>query len=122
MSFPNRRTARISLTALAVVSLSLGVSLPQASADTSPTAACLEAGNVWVLVQTDAVIDGGCADEFDTGLEALSSAGFDVAVDDGGFVNRIDGVPAVKGPEDWWAYAHSDADLAAWKFYEVGAA
>ncbi len=121
MSLLHRRTARISLTALAVVGLGLGVPLIQASANPSPTAACLDAGNVWVLVQTDDAVDGGCAEEFGTGLEALSSAGFEVDIDDTGFINRIDGVPAVKGPQDWWAYAHTDADLAAWEFYEVGA-
>ena len=120
MSLLQRRSARITLTALAV--MGLGVSVPLlASADPSPTAACLDAGNVWVHGEIDDAGSGGCATEFGTGVEALASAGFEVGLDSSGFLNTIDGAPAVRGPEDWWAYAHSDEDLSAWEFYQVGA-
>lgn len=122
MSFLQRRGARVTLTALAVAGLGFSIPLLQAAADPSPTAACLEAGNVWVLVQNDDATAGGCATKFGTGFEALTSAGFDFNADDAGFINKIDGVPGTKGPQDWWAYAHADEDLAEWQFYEVGGA
>lgn len=121
MSLLHRRTTRITLTALAVGGLGFGVPLLQASADPSPTTACIDAGNVWVHVEFDDTVGGGCATEFGTGLEALASAGFDVAASDAGFVDTVDGEPSVRGPEDWWAYAHTSEDLTGWEFYEVGA-
>ena len=122
MTASQRRTTRAALTVVAVAGIGFTVPLLQASAESSPTASCLAAGNVWVLVENDDAISGGCADEFGTGFAALESAGFKVEADDTGFINKINGVPSDKGAEDWWAYAHSDADVAAWQFYEVGAA
>lgn len=120
MSLPQRRTIRWSLAALTAAGLGLGVPLLSASADSSDATLCTDAGNVWVHVEMDAVIDGGCATEFATGFEALTSAGFSFDAADG-FINTINGEPAVKGAEDWWSYAHSDKDLAGWEFYMVGA-
>lgn len=121
MSFLQRRTTRVSLAALAVVGFGFGLPLLQASAEPSPTAACLEAGNVWVHVELDDTVGGGCATEFGTGIEALTSAGFDVAYGESGFVDTIDGNPTPRGEEDWWSYAHTGDDLSGWEFYEVGA-
>lgn len=120
MSHPQHRTTRLALTALAVGGIGLGFPLLQASADPSDATVCTEAGNVWVHVETDDVVDGGCATDFTTGLAALTSAGFDVEASSDGFLTTINGEPAVRGAEDWWSYAHSDEDLA-WAFYEVGA-
>lgn len=121
MSHLQRRTTRVALTALVVGGISLGFPLLHAFAEPSDAAVCTEAGNVWVHVEIDDAVDGGCATDFATGLKALASAGFDVDASDAGFINTINGEPAVPGAEDWWAYAHSDEDLAGWDFYEVGA-
>ncbi|MDO5737120.1 MAG: hypothetical protein Q4P15_11670 [Propionibacteriaceae bacterium] len=121
MSLLQRRGARATLTVLAVAGLGFSIPLLPAAADPSPAAACLEAGNVWVHVELDETVSGGCATAFGTGLEALASAGF-TAVAPGGFVSTIDGKPAPRGEEDWWAYAHTDDALKAWEFYLVGGA
>lgn len=120
MSLLQRRYGRITLAALTVAGLGFSIPLINASADPSPTTACLDAGNVWVHVEVDDNVRGGCASAFGSGIEALTSAGFDVDLNDSGFVDAIDGKPSPKGQEDWWAYAHTDVGSNTWKFYEVG--
>lgn len=121
MSHPQRRTTRLALTALVAGGLGLGLPLLQASAEPSDATVCTEAGNVWVHVETDDVVEGGCATDFATGIAALASAGFDVEASSDGFLTTINGEPSDRGAEDWWSYAHSDAELSGWEFYEVGA-
>lgn len=121
MSRPHRRTAQLSIAAAAILGLGFAVPALQAAAEPSAAATCVEANNVWVLVQFDDTTEGGCATEFATGLEALASAGFTAEASEAGFVNTVNGEPAERGAEDWWAYAHSDDANAAWAFYLVGA-
>lgn len=121
MSRTNRRITQISITAIAVLGLGVAVPVLNAAADASPAATCVQADNVWVLVQFDDETKGGCATEFGDGLEALASAGFEAVASEAGFVNTVDGEPAVRGPEDWWAYASSGEANDTWSFYEVGA-
>ncbi len=120
MSLSQRSPLQIVRTAVAVVSLGFGAAMLQACSEPDPTTQCLDDGNVWVLVEFDDGVQGGCATEFADGFEALNSAGFTAAISDDGFLNTIDGEPSTAGDEDWWAYAHSDPDLTAWEFYEVG--
>lgn len=121
MTVLRSHTTRLSLTALAVVSLGVGVPVLHASAEPSPTTACVDAGNVWVHVEFKDTVDGGCATEFATGVVALESAGFDVIASEDGFVNTLDGEPSDRGPEDWWSYAYAGEDSTEWTFYQVGA-
>lgn len=117
----NHRTAQLSLSAVVVLALGFTVPALNAAAETSPAAACVAADNVWILVELDDTTLGGCATEFANGLEALASAGFEAEASEAGFVNTVNGEPAVRGAEDWWAYAHSDDANTAWDFYLVGA-
>lgn len=121
MTLLRSRTARISMTALAVVGIGVGFPALHASAEPSPATACIDAGNVWVHVEFKDAVDGGCATEFGTGLVALASAGFDVAASEAGFVNTLDGEPSDPGPEDWWSYAYVGENSTEWTAYQVGA-
>lgn len=84
---------------------------------------CVAAGNVWVHVEAGDTVKGGCATEFSTGREALTSAGFDI-VAPGGFLTHIDGVPAAPGPQDWWTYWQLNPTDAGrytdWSFSSLG--
>ncbi len=72
--------------------------------------ACVQAGNVWVVVERDTGLQkGGCATKFSTDTEALTSAGF--TTDNPTFVGKIDGYPATAPVDDpghysYWTYWH----------------
>lgn len=121
MSLLQLRAGRITVGALATVGLALGFPLLHASADPSDATVCTAAGNVWVHVEVDDAVQGGCATEFATGFDALTSAGFEFEASADGFLTTINGAPADPGAEDWWSYTHTDEGLTAWEFYEVGA-
>lgn len=121
MALHQRPASRVALTVLAVAGIGFTAPLLQASAGPSPAKSCIDAGNVWVHIENDDATDGGCATEFGTGFEALTSAGFTFDAP-GGFIKTIDGAPSAPGAEDWWSYAHTDQSLTGWAFYEVGAA
>lgn len=103
ISFPRTATATL---AAAATTISLFSAVPTAHALDSSSidnaADCLEVNNVWVYVEygadTDKNSKGACATEFDTGFEALESAGFVAKYDQfefGRFLKGIDGVVPV---------------------------
>lgn len=118
----SRRVAAISA-ALALPATCLVATSPLiANADVPANAsACVDAGYVWVLVEHDDVVTGGCATEFDYAIDALSSAGIDF-VEDGGWISSIDNREAVD-PEWWsiWTLADEDEESLYWDFAPVGA-
>ena len=121
MPISRRSPIRPTFTALAAVAVGACALLLQACSETDPIQKCLDEDSVWVVVEFDDDTKGACASEFSTGLQALESAGFTAVASDDGFLTTIDAQPATAGAEDWWSYAHADADLAEWEFYEVGA-
>ncbi len=83
---------------------------------------------VWVVVYREADdVSVGCATSYETGYDALASAGFVAGLDDSGFLNRINGYPAVLDTTwtNWWGYYHAapnaDGTWGDWTAYEVGA-
>lgn len=116
MSHPSPR-ARAGLLVLAVGATLTLPALPAAADEDAQ--ACLDAGNVWVVVQQGDAVDDGCATEFANGIEALTSAGFEPDVSDG-FVAKIDAEPSDPGPEDWWSYWFLEPG-GEWVSYQVGA-
>lgn len=109
--------ARAGLLVLAVGATLTLPALPAAADEDAQ--ACLDAGNVWVVVQQGDAVDDGCATEFANGIEALTSAGFEPDVSDG-FVAKIDAEPSDPGPEDWWSYWFLEPG-GEWVSYQVGA-
>lgn len=86
-----------------------GVLLPAPPARAVERAPCLEAGNVWVVVQPDQDSSWtGCATEFSTGLAALTSAGF--STDGEPVFTRINGHPATADGLHYWSYWHATPD------------
>lgn len=89
---------------------------------------CVAARKVWVIVERDTGLQkGGCASKFATGLEALTSAGFDVTGSI--FITAIDGYPSKSAGNDYWSYWHvedpsttSDEIPNDWVFSQLGAA
>lgn len=72
-------------------------------------AECLAQGRVWVLVQPEEhVVWTGCASQFRTGLEALTSAGF--TIDNRASLDRINGYPSNPDGRHYWSYWHSSPD------------
>ncbi|MDY6050126.1 MAG: hypothetical protein SPI77_06180 [Corynebacterium sp.] len=68
---------------------------------------CIDAGNVWVVVDSATTVDGGCATEFDTGFAALASAGFTDTefAFDGSFLAAINSVkPDFASDGTYWSY------------------
>lgn len=124
MHLLQRRVPRTVAAALLGVGLLAAATTLPASADDAAEA-CVSAGNVWVVVDVDGDVSGGCATEFATGLEALASAGFAYTAP-GGFVATIDGAPNPAGAQDWWSYWNNtpgdDGVYAGWESYQVGAA
>lgn len=121
---PANRLLRVA--AAVGLAASLGFAAAPALADDFDTAAdCLAADNVWVVVEADDDVFEGCATEFATGLEALTSAGFDYSAA-GGFVSEIEGLPVEPGEQDWWSYWHAEpttgGTVGGWESYMVGAA
>ena len=90
--------------------LALGsVLLPPAPAQAVERNQCLAAGNVWVVVQPDHDSAWtGCASEYATGLQALTSAGF--STHGGPFVSRINGHPSTIDGQHYWSYWHATPD------------
>ena len=111
----------MTITALSAVGLGFGTLFLQACSEPDPIRACLDDNNVWVVVEFDDETKNACASEFATGLQALESAGFTAVTSEDGFLTTIDAEPSTPEAEDWWAYAHADAELSAWEFYEMGA-
>ena len=114
------------LTLLILIGLLPGVA-PQFASAAPPTTAkqCVQAGYVWVHVEWDGSSKGGCATKFETGLSALTSAGFAVG-ETGGFIHTIDGMPNPAGPQDWWSYWHKTPQAdgsypSSWEFSSLGA-
>ncbi|NLE98486.1 MAG: DUF4430 domain-containing protein [Propionibacterium sp.] len=107
------------LATVAIVALAIGSGLP-AVADTTTTAdTCLAQDNVWVHVEFDETVTGGCATEFGTAQEATISAG--MTEEEGPFFTTIadraaDGTTA----QEWWSLWTSD-DGDDWAMAEVGA-
>lgn len=113
---------RAGIAAISATVLGLGLPLTLASADDS-AALCLQDGNVWVFVEIDDAVLEGCATEFATGFEALTSAGIEYT-ESGGFITTIEGEPGEAGPQDWWSYWSGTASVdgaVEWESYMVGA-
>lgn len=110
--------------AAAVTVSSLFLLAPNAAAN-GTASSCLADGNVWVVVEHDSGTADGCATEFGSGIEALTSAGID-HTQSGGFISTVDGQPSAAGPEDWWSYWSAtpapDGTIAEWTSYSVGGA
>ncbi|MGD8215615.1 leucine-rich repeat domain-containing protein [Aestuariimicrobium sp. Y1814] len=107
--------------AMLVLSLTSLINPGTASAEDDDAAACLAAGNVWVVVQDYSGTTGGCATEFGDGLEALRSAGFTVTEMFPGFICQLNGAPAVCNYEpDFWSYwtlaQDDDGEWGDWVF------
>ncbi|GAB3822613.1 hypothetical protein GCM10028820_33630 [Tessaracoccus terricola] len=122
MTSLHQHTTRTGFAAAAVALVAMAVPTGFAAADEAGD--CLVDGNVWVVVeQGDAVIAEGCATDFGTGLEALTSAGIAYEAP-GGFVSSIGGEPSDPGPEDWWSYwsaTPAEDGALEWESYLVGA-
>ncbi|WP_052459675.1 leucine-rich repeat domain-containing protein [Tessaracoccus massiliensis] len=114
------------------LALAVTASVPwasQAQADFSFTDAevreCTYDNNVFVIVDPgEGDLLGGCATEFETGSEALVSAGF--TIDDPAFIKVINGVRAdYVADGKWWTYFHrqwsDDAGWGDWEFSQLGA-
>lgn len=84
---------------------------------------CTSAMNVWVIVQNEnGAQEAGCATEFETGIQALKSAGFDVTGTD--FVSAINGHPAGAPGDFFWSYwngSRAHNGQFNWISYQVGA-
>lgn len=98
--------------------------LPAHAASLDETS-CLKANNVWVVVDdASGTVKGGCATNFATGLDALTSAGFTPS--GGAFVCQIDNVPSTCSfRPQWWSYWHlynSPDGWGTWQFSNEGAA
>ncbi|TRY19037.1 hypothetical protein FOJ82_08030 [Tessaracoccus rhinocerotis] len=122
MTSLRQRSSRTGIAAAAIALLAATVPAGFAAADEAGD--CLAAGNVWVVVQDDSGEFGGCATEFATGFDALTSAGVSFEAP-GGFISTIGGEPATPGPEDWWSYwsaTPGDDGALTWESYMVGAA
>jgi len=112
--------------AVATVASLLWIGVSPAQAAPPPCA------GVWVVVQSDEAdpssIRANCAEEFDTGADALKSAGFDIE-QAGPVVSRIGGLPQDADFNTnggfYWSYWNAklakDGALGAWSYYQVGA-
>ena len=86
-----------------------GVLVPPVPARAVERSGCLADGNVWVVVQPDKNSAWtGCATEFSTGLEALTSAGF--TLDGNPLFTKINGHPATIDGLHYWSYWHATPD------------
>jgi hypothetical protein len=111
---------------VAVAALTLG-SLPAAVA--APTTEPSTCAGVWVVVDA-AALDGsvtrGCATSYATGVEALTSAGYQPQTSSG-LVLKIDGLPATGafGANSYWTYWHAtengDGTWSSWSYSQLGA-
>lgn len=122
MTSLRQRSTRTGIAATAIALLAATVPTGFAAADEAGD--CLAAGNVWVVVQDDSGEFEGCATEFATGFDALTSVGVAFEALDG-FVSTIGGEPSTPGPEDWWSYwsaTPGDDGTLTWESYMVGAA
>lgn len=86
------------------------------------SAACLADDNVWVVVQSPDWVTTGCATEFGTGEEALTSAGMAIEHNASGMICQINNFPATcdAAPMPYWAYSHAVAG-GPWETAVIGA-
>lgn len=102
----------------AIAALAIGSGSPIAAfAATSPED-CIEQGNVWVHVEYDETVTGGCATEFANALEATSSAG--LADGTAEYVTTIDGRLADEGKREFWSLWEHEDD-GSWTMSQLGA-
>lgn len=108
----------VRLAAGAIVASAIGFGLP-AHATTTP-ADCIAQGDVWVHVEYDETVSGGCATEHATLDEATRSAGIELG-GDGGFYTLVDGRTADStNATEWWS-VWTATDGADWTLSQVGA-
>lgn len=117
-------TARI-LVPIGAVALAASV-LPLVTAQATPPAtatACVDAGLVWVHVETETKVSGACAEKFATASEALVSSG--LGTETGDFVTTVDGVTAdgTNARQFWaiWSMDATQAKTSDWQFSQVAA-
>ncbi|NHB85808.1 hypothetical protein G7085_17915 [Tessaracoccus sp. HDW20] len=117
-----RFTKPAALTAAAALAVGLTTTLTaQAAPTTAPE--CVRAGLVWVSVEYDSFVTGGCADEFTTASAALQSAGLVTGAEP--FVTVVDGRTANAADREWWSVYSKGAGEdgtypAGWDFAQVG--
>lgn len=102
--------------AFAALAFGFGVPTAAVATTTDPTE-CTEAGNVWVHVENEEKVSGGCATEFANALEATASAGLTDGANT--FVTTIDGYTADEAEEEFWSlWSYENEE---WTFAQVGA-
>lgn len=103
----------------AIVATAIGFGLP-AHATTPNAADCIAQGDVWVHVEYDETVTGGCAAEHGTLEEATRSAGIELG-GDGGFYTLVDGRTADgTNATEWWS-VWTGTDGKDWTLSQVGA-
>lgn len=125
-----RRAAQVATGFLAVAALTLG-SLP--AADAAPTPAATPepttCAGVWVIVDAtalDGAVTRGCATSYGTGMQALTSAGYDTRTS-GGLVLEIGGLPqgGTFSASSYWSYWHAtengNGTWSSWSYSQKGA-
>lgn len=103
--------------------------MPAGPATAAPATTPTSCSGVWVAVQFDDATAPalGCASDYTTGTEALSSAGFDVA-QSGGFVSQVDTLPTDPDYSTnggyywsyWYATVGADGTLSSWDYQSDG--
>lgn len=126
-------TTRMATAVVAATATTLVLGPAAQATDAASARACVDADNVWVYVEygEDSGMSprGGCATEFDTGLQAVASAGFDVEIIDsefGAYLDSIDGVSPVWSETNpvYWSYWTGDIDpdySVSYESYMIGA-
>lgn len=115
------RTIRLAIAAVVAVAGLIGLPTT-AKADTATDYyRCVDAGNVWVVVNFKGSYRMGCATSPSTGTDALRQV-ISVEKAGNGMVSRIGGNPATIDPNPYvyWNYFHRTGG-SAWEYSQLGA-
>ncbi len=84
--------------------------------------ACVDAGNVWVVVNYRGSYRMGCAKSPSNGTDALRQV-ISIEKSSNGMISRIGGNPATinADPYIYWNYFHRSSGGAAWEYSQLGA-
>jgi hypothetical protein len=118
--------SRLLLLLLAVL---ITISPAASSAATTPPGTvgeCLQAGQVWLYVETDAreVLRSECVGRPATGLAALEAAGVRTTESSGGYLCTLAGYPEqcpARYAGRYWQYSHAADTETSWSYARQGA-
>lgn len=108
------------LATAAIVAIAIGSGIPAMADTTNQAQDCLAEDNVWVHVEYDDTVTGGCATTFSNAQEATVSAG--LTDEEGPFFTTISGRTADGvNAREWWSLWTATGPAGDWVMAEVGA-